>query len=45
MDEQFDVLIGELFNRYPAVNASVKMSTNVHEALAVIYCKYIELHV
>lgn len=41
LDEQFDVLIGELFNRYPAVNASVKMSTNVHEALAVIYCKYI----
>lgn len=41
LDEQFDVLIGELINRYPAVNASVKMSTNVHEALAVIYCKYI----
>lgn len=41
LEEQFDVLIGELINNYPAVNTSVKMSTNVQEALAVIYCKYI----
>lgn len=41
LDEQFDVLIGELINNYPAINKSVKMSKNLQEALAVIYCGYI----
>lgn len=41
LDEQFDILIGEIKEVNPAINESVKRSTNLQEALAVIYCNYI----
>lgn len=41
LDEQFDVLIGEIKEVNPAINESVKRCQNLQEALAVIYCNYI----
>lgn len=41
LDEQFTIIIGELTTSYAAVNKSMKITTNLQEALAVAYCNYI----